>query len=58
MHDQLAGWIGDIIEGVALLVSLFLLQNGCRNRHKRVRRFWHWKIGAIEITHLDDVDDA
>jgi hypothetical protein len=51
MHDQLAGWVGDIIGGVGLLLGILKLR-----RYRRKIRYRHFKGFGVERTRLD-VDD-
>jgi hypothetical protein len=58
MSDQLASWIGDIIGAAGLILPIvqFFRKKPTR-RHTRVRRLRYWKIGRIERTRLDEIDD-
>jgi hypothetical protein len=58
MSDQLASWIGDIIGAAGLILPIvrFFRKRSTR-RHRRVRQLRHWKVGSIERTCLDEIDD-
>ena len=58
MSDQLASWIGDIIGAAGLILPIVqFFRKKPTQRHKRVRRLWHWKIGGIERTRRDEIND-
>jgi hypothetical protein len=59
MSDQLASWIGDIIGAAGLILPILqFFRKKPTQSHKRVRRLRRWKIGRIERTRLDEIDDT
>jgi hypothetical protein len=58
MLDQLASWIGDIIDGACLLLTIIRFSRGQSTcRHRQVRKRRQWKIGSFEYTRSDEIDD-
>jgi hypothetical protein len=59
MSDQLASWIGDIIDAACLLLTIVRFsrrKSPCR-RQRQVRKFRQWKIGSVKYTRSDEIDD-
>jgi hypothetical protein len=58
MNDPLAGWLfilGPLIRFLQLLANV--KSNRTRRRCRHVR-YSHWRIGALERTRFDSIDDS